>query len=455
MAMKGLTLKEIVMAINGELLYGSVKGFSGVSIDSRTIKDGELFFAIKGDRFDGHDFLDDALKKGSGAVVSSPKVSPSPDRVVIKVKDTVRALQDLANFWRKRIGSRVVAITGSNGKTTTKEMTYKVLSKGFRVQRNEGNLNNHIGLPLSILKVEPDTEVIVLELGMNAKGEIRRLCEVALPDYGVITNIGTAHIGMLGGMESIRDAKLEILNGLNTLIINGDDEFLMDGVRGFSGRVITFSIRRESDVMATDIVKTDNGSMFRLRWMGNETPINLNVHGLFNIYNALAASAVGLAFGMDINDIRDALSHYHAFPMRFEIIRRKGLTIINDSYNANPSSMKEAINELIGLKKDNRAVAILGDMYELGEFSYEWHEDIGRFLSGAGIDVFVAIGEMMSVAGEVVSKGNRDVRVYRFKDVYEAERGIMDIIEPNDTILIKGSRAMGMERLVERLGDAL
>lgn len=452
--MKGLALKEIVTAINGELLSGGVNGFTGVSIDSRTIKDGELFFALKGERFDGHDFLKEALEKGGGAVVNSIPARLTDDKVLIMVKDTVMALQDLAHFWRKRLGARVVAITGSNGKTTTKEMAYKVLSRGFRVERNEGNLNNHIGLPLSLLRVKTDTDVIVLELGMNAKGEIRRLCEIALPEYGVITNIGTAHIGMLGGKKSVRDAKLEILNNLNTLIINADDEFLMDGVRGFSGRIIRFSIKNKADVIASDIERTERGSSFRLQWMGQEAWVNLNVHGLFNIYNALAASAIGLAFGLDIDDVKDALSSYQAFPMRFETIDRNGLTIINDSYNANPSSMTEAIHELINIKKGRRAVAILGDMYELGDFSNDAHRDIGRLISEQGIDVFVAVGEMMSVAVEEALKNNR-IQIHRFKDVHDAEREIMNIIEPDDTVLIKGSRAMCMERLVEVIKDAL
>ncbi len=453
--MKGLTVEEILEATNGELLSGDGCGFSGVSIDSRTISDGELFFALKGERIDGHEFLKDALKRGGGAVVDSKPEFLPHGKVVIMVSDTLRALQDLALFWRKRLRAKVIAITGSNGKTTTKEMTYTILSRRFMVIRNEGNLNNHIGLPLSLLRVLPDAEVVVLELGMNKRGEIRRLCEIALPHYGVITNIGKAHIGMLGGLEAIRDAKLEILDGLSTLIINADDEFLMDGIRGFGARVITFSITKSSDVMALDIAKTDKGSVFKLKWTDNKTvDVNLNVHGAFNIYNALAASAVGLSLGMDIEDVKDGLEVYQAFPMRFETIKRNGLTIINDSYNANPSSMREAIRELIDIRGEKRAVVILGDMYELGDFSVDAHRDIGKLISEVEIDVFVAIGEMMSIsAEEVISKSNKEV--YRFRDVGEAEGHIRDIIKPDDIILIKGSRAMGMERLVEVLGNAL
>jgi len=453
--MKGLTLDGIVRAINGELLCGWVDGFTGVSIDSRTIKDGELFFAIRGERFDGHDFLDEALKRGGGAIVDRPPHPLPKNRVIIMVKDTVAALQALAHFRRKVLMPKVIAVTGSNGKTTTKEMAYTVLSKRFRAARNEGNLNNHIGLPLSLLRIEPDAEVVVLELGMNAKGEIRRLCEIALPEYGVITNIGMAHVGMLGGKESIRDAKLEILNGLNTLIINADDRFLLDGVRDFRGRLITFSINNVSDVMAHDIRKTEEGISFRLQWKDKESRVALNLYGGFNIYNALAASSIGFSLGMDIEEIAEALSSYQTFPMRFEVTRKNGLTLINDSYNANPSSMRDAIHEVVSLRRGRRVVVILGDMYELGDFSYDAHREIGEEIVNRGVDVFVAVGEMMSTVAEEIMKARQKVDVYRFKDVYEAERCISDLIRPDDTILIKGSRAMCMERLVKRIKDAL
>jgi UDP-N-acetylmuramoyl-tripeptide--D-alanyl-D-alanine ligase len=452
--MKALSIEEILKATCGELLCGDDRGFSGVSIDSRSISDGEIFFALRGERFDGHDFIEDALKKGSGAVVDKrPAILPE-GRVVIKVSDTLKALQELAHFYRKRLKAVVIAITGSNGKTTTKEMTYTVLSKRFRCVRNEGNLNNHIGLPLSILRVPPDSEVVVLELGMNARGEIRRLCEIAMPEHGVVTNIGTAHIGRLGGIEAIRDAKLEIINGLKTLIANADDEFLMDGVRDFGGRLITFSISNSADVMAGDIVRTEEGSTFKLRWKGKEVDVRLGLYGIFNIYNALAASAAGLCLGMDMDEIKDGLEVYHAFPMRFDVMKRDGLTIINDSYNANPTSIHEALNELVTMKGKKRAVAILGDMYELGDYAEDAHRDIGRQISNMDIDEFVAVGEMMSLAADEALK-NRSRGVHVFKDVEEAKGHIREIIMPDDIVLIKGSRLVGMERLLEVIRDAI
>jgi UDP-N-acetylmuramoyl-tripeptide--D-alanyl-D-alanine ligase len=222
-----LTTEDIVQATGGELLSDNSIYFGGVSIDSRTISDGEIFFAIRGKNYDGHDFLESALSKGGGAVIDSKQVALTKDKVIIYVRDTVKALQDLAHALRMRQDIPVIAITGSNGKTTTKEMTYSILSERYRVLKNRGNLNNHIGLPLSLSGLSPDIEVVVLELGMNAAGEVKRLCEIAAPSHGIITNIGLAHIGELGSLEAVRDAKLEILEGLSVTVLNADDSFLM------------------------------------------------------------------------------------------------------------------------------------------------------------------------------------------------------------------------------------
>ncbi|MEK7823299.1 MAG: UDP-N-acetylmuramoyl-tripeptide--D-alanyl-D-alanine ligase, partial [Nitrospirota bacterium] len=309
-----LTTEEIIEATSGKLLSGDLKSpehFRGVSIDSRTISDGEIFFTLRGQRFDGHDFLKEALLKGDGAVVDIEPQEVSEGKVIIYVEDTLRALQDLAHFLRLKQDIPVIVITGSNGKTTTKEMLYAILSKRFKVIKNEGNLNNHIGLPLSLTRIAPDDEVAVLELGMNASGEIRRLCEIAVPTHGVITNIGSAHIGNLGSLESIRSAKLEILKGLAAIVLNADDSFLMQGYESirtqgsFDARLITFSVNSNSDLRADDVVATDNGSSFKLKLRdGGSISITLNVHGLFNVYNALAASAVCLSLGMSLEEIK-------------------------------------------------------------------------------------------------------------------------------------------------------
>lgn len=454
--MANLTADTIIEATGGRLLSADSRAFDGISIDSRTIKEGDMFFALRGERFDGHNFLNDALYKADGAVIDSPPVSLPAKKTIIQVKDTLKALQDLAHYRRTRLTIPVVAITGSNGKTTTKEMTHSILSGRFRAFKNKGNLNNHIGLPLSLAEVASDVEVIVLELGMNAPGEIKRLCEIALPSHGIITNIGAAHIGRLGSRYAIRDAKLEMLNGLSTVVLNGDDDFLMEGVKDFGGEIITFSINSDSHVMARDIHPTEKGSRFTLVLRdGGKVPVSLKIHGIFNVYNALAASAVCFSLGAAAEDIKSALEAYTAFPMRFEVIEKGGITIINDSYNANPVSVEEALKELSALNK-GRTAAVLGDMFELGEFSEDEHRRIGGILHNLGIDVFVAVGEMMSIAAEeaIMQRDGKPI-VYTFKNAEEAAKNMKDIIKRGDTVLIKGSRSMGMESIAKEITNAL
>jgi UDP-N-acetylmuramoyl-tripeptide--D-alanyl-D-alanine ligase len=325
-----------------------------------------------------------------------------------------------------------------------------------------GNFNNHIGLPLTLLNLESDDEMIVLEMGMNSSGEIRRLCEIAVPSHGVITNIGTAHMGRLGSREAIRDAKLEILEGLNVAVVNADDDYLMKGInnaQNFQGRVVTFGIENEANVMARNVCPSGNGSDFDLEIKEEgSVPVRLGIHGHFNIYNALAAAAASSSLGMSIAEIRKSLETFTGFPMRFEMIRKGGITVINDSYNANPSSMKESLRGLILVGAMGRLVAVLGDMSELDEFSEEEHRSIGRVVSELGVDVFVAIGEKMGLAAKEsmrVESENQVQEVYSFTDVDSAEKQIMEILKEGDTVLVKGSRAMLMERIVGDIVDAV
>jgi len=412
-----LTVEKIIKAIGGELLTQDSRTFPGVSIDTRTINDGDLFFAIRGDRFDGHDFIEDALAKGGGAVVDTkPWILPQ-GKVLIYVGDTLRSLQDLAHFLREERDIPVVAVTGSNGKTTTKEMIYSILSRKYKTLKNDGNLNNHIGLPLSLTKLAPDDEIIVLEMGMNASGEIRRLCEIAKPSHGVITNIGAAHLGMLGSYEAVRAAKLEIIDGLCVVAVNADDRFLMQGLNelsSFNGQIITFALKKtnhdgsshNADVSAGNLTPTAEGTDFVLEFTDKGTVrISLRVHGLFNIYNALAASAISYSLGMEMKDIKAGLEDYSAFPMRFEITVKNDITIINDSYNANLSSTKESLLELVRLGSGSRKVAVLGDMLELGPYERGGHEMVG-LRAGQIVDVLLTLGERAHIIADAARRGN-------------------------------------------------
>lgn len=457
--MTEITTEEILKATGGELLKENGGAFPGVSIDSRTIGDGEVYFALRGPRYDGHDFLDDALNRGSGAVVDRMGCSIREGKVLIYVSDTLRALQDLAHFLRKQSPIPVIAITGSNGKTTTKEMTCAILSERFPVLKNRGNLNNLIGLPLSITRLSREDRAAVLELGMNKAGEIKRLCEIAVPSHGVITNIGYAHVGELGSLDALRDAKLEILEGLTVAVLNADDEFLMDGYRAYAeiqgarSRLVTYGLSSGADVRAENIQHTDNGSSFTLvTGSGEEVIISLAVYGLFNVYNALAASAVSLTLGITAEEVKTALERYRSFSMRYEVIRIRDITVINDAYNANPSSVTESLKAMALVRRSGRQIVLLGDMYELGRYSEEAHRSVGREVSRSGIDVFVAVGGMMRFAADECrrsagKKGGTDV--HECGSAVEAIRIISRIIGPGDAVLVKGSRAMNMEKIVE------
>jgi UDP-N-acetylmuramoyl-tripeptide--D-alanyl-D-alanine ligase len=383
------------------------------------------------------------------------------DRIIVLVDDTLRALQDVAHFVRKGRDIPLVAVTGSNGKTTTKEMVHAVLSKKFRTLKNAGNLNNHIGLPLSLAGLELHDECAVLEMGMNAAGEIRRLCDIAQPSHGIITNIGTAHIGRLGSREALREAKLELLKDLATAIVNADDEYLMEGLgtTPFHGDIITFGIKSNADVRAEDITRTDRGSDFILSIRKQETvKISLNVFGLFNVCNALAAAAAGIALGVSKEQIKEALQEFRAVSMRFEVTREKGITLINDAYNANPASMEEALRELVRLGGTGRTVAVLGEMRELAEHSESAHRAVGEMIAASGVDVFIAVGERMAAAAEEAThsggKKGRPV-IHTFKNAEKAAEGICSICRAGDTVLLKGSRAVAMEKVAGRLRDAV
>ncbi|MFZ3122559.1 MAG: UDP-N-acetylmuramoyl-tripeptide--D-alanyl-D-alanine ligase [Thermodesulfovibrionales bacterium] len=444
-----LTVEDVINATGGRIVYknGNSHPFTGVSIDSRTIGDGEIFVALRGVRFDGHDFIYKALERGSGALVNFPPAEHLKGKAIIYVKNTLSALQDIARYVRMRSNIPVIGITGTNGKTTTKELIASILSIKYRVHKNTGNLNNQIGLPLSLIKLRPDDEVIVLEMGASSPGDIRELCRIAAPDYGVVTNIGPGHLEGFGSLETVRDTKLELLDTVKKVVVSADDAFLMQGVSGYQGEVITFGIENNADVFAKDIRMKDRGSDFLLCF-GEENcvEINLNLPGAFNIYNALAASAVGQVFNIDLRDIKTGIESFKGVPMRLEIKELFGATVISDVYNANPSSMEEAIKELVRLKK-GRAIAVLGDMLELGAYAEEAHRKVGEWMSALPIDVFIGVGPLMAIThSEFVKTGRQSFSVSTSE---EAGRILTGLCREGDTIIVKGSRGMGMEKVLE------
>lgn len=440
-----LRVEDIIKATGGKIICSDSNTFTGISIDSRTIKEGELFIALRGRRFDGHNFLNEALKRGNGAIVNFQPAGTIKGKTIIYVNDTLKALHEIARYMRLKRDIPVIGITGSNGKTTTKELIASILSTGYTVLKNTGNLNNHIGLPLSLTRINDADEIVVLEMGASAPGEIKELCEISIPNYGVLTNISQAHLEGFKDIETIRRTKLEILDYINAAIVNADDPFMMEGIRksGFKGQVIKYGIKNSAEIRATDIRLREKGSIFNLHDGENKSiEVCPKISGMFNIYNLLAAASVGYLFNIDLLDVKNAVDSFTGVPMRLEFKQLNGINFISDVYNANPASMDEAIKELVRIKR-GRKIAVLGDMLELGSYEEEAHRRLGRLMSGLPIDIFIAVGPLMAFAASEFSGS-----VYKLPSAGEAGKLLRDICKKGDTVLIKGSRGMNMDKVL-------
>ena len=452
----------------GTLLRGDERrDVCGVSTDSRTVQAGNVFVALRGERFDGHGFLDDAARRGAACVLVSdtarlgetPAAAEGCDTSVICVADTEKALQDLATAHRRTFQGSVVAVTGSNGKTTVKEMTASVLQSWFSTHKTSGNLNNHIGVPLAVLGLDPLKRVMVLELGMNHLGEISRLCEIARPNVGVITNIGLAHLGGLGSVEAIQQAKGELtasLEATGVAIVNADDDRALALGRQSAARLVTFGQSQEADVRGW---VRENLGIHGTRCcvaLGDAThDVRLRVPGTHQIMNALAAAAVGMTLDIPEERILWGLQRYRGVHGRLAMRRgRKDVWLIDDTYNANPQSMQVALRFLAGVPGTGRRIAVLGDMLELGAEGPALHREIGTAVSGANIHTLIALGsEAEYIADGAQQAGMDRHRIHHTLSQQEVLELLNDIARPCDVILFKGSRGMAMERLVDALVD--
>ena len=460
-----ININEVVSAAKGRLVRGDKDiSVSAVSIDTRTIKEGELFVAIKGDRFDGHDFVLQAFEMGAcGAVIDRSQSDKIEKRIkddtkaLIAVDDTITALQEMAAFHRQKYYIRVVGVTGTNGKTTTKEMIAKILGQRLWVLKNEGNLNNHIGVPLTLLRLNKRHQAAVIEMGMSGLGEIRRLCEIAAPNIGVVTNIGAAHLEGLGSIENVIKAKGEIIESLSesdTAVINADDKNSVSLKNKAKGKVITFGIDNDADIRAVDIRhQSPAGTAFAIIKGKDKIDISLSLSGRHNIYNALAAAAASLMLNFDLEDVKAGLEGFEPFKMRSEIMAlNSGVRIINDSYNANPASMEAAIRLLSDFKNNGRTFAVLGGMFELGDYAREAHLNIGRAAVDSGVDYLIVVGELARfIVSGASSAGMKQDNIFVCMDHQEAVDILNRLTDSGDTILIKGSRKMAMERIAEGL----
>jgi len=434
----------------------------GISIDSRKIEYQNLFIAIKGEMFDGHDFIKEALDKGAFCVILdinkfSEKekffFSSAKGKRAVLVEDTRTALQKIAKWHRDKFKLKVVGVTGTNGKTTTKEMIAEVLSKKYRVLRSEKSFNNQIGVPLTLLKLTSETQVLVLELGMSQPGEIGILTNMVQPDFGLITNIGPAHLEFMGSLEKIAEAKFELLKNMKekgAIILNADDPWLFDKALKEKREVYTFGLEKKADFIADKISQNRNGFFSFL--VNRSFPINLKLLGKHNVYNALAAFSVGSILGVEKKEIKEALENYSPFELRMELSKINGIKILNDSYNANPSSMERALETLKGMKTDGRKIAVLGDMLELGEKSFEFHKKVGEKVKEYGLDYLFTFGDLsLGYAEGATWKGFKRENIFSFQDKKALLENILKFLRTGDLILFKGSRKMRLEEIVEGL----
>ena len=456
-----LTAADVATAAGGRLVSGAPSTPVGrVSIDSRTAAAGDFFFAIRGERFDGHAFVTDAVAKGAAGVVveDAGAASDANAAVVIEVADTTKGLQDLARFVRRASGARVVAITGSAGKTTTKEICAEMLSAKYQVFRNKGNLNNHIGLPLSLLELRAGPELAVVELGMNHAGEIRTLVGIAEPTVRVWTNVGDAHIGFFESADAIADAKGELLEQANAddvLVANADDPRVMDRARRFAGRLVTFGIGASADVQARGVeMRGLEGTRATVQTPAGEFALETPLLGLGNLANVLAATAVAVTLGVPLTAIAERAATLRAAHHRGELLRLPGgITLIDDSYNSSPTALKRSLETVGAATGSARKLAILGEMRELGEHATRLHEECGRAAAAAGLQFLIAVGgdPARDLAGAAVGAGMAADSVVHVPSKKEAAEVALQRVRAGDLVLVKGSRSIGLDTVVERL----
>jgi UDP-N-acetylmuramoyl-tripeptide--D-alanyl-D-alanine ligase len=424
----------------------------GYSIDSRTIGAGEVFFAVKGDRFDGHDFVASSLEKGAAAaVVRQDQLGRYPStKNLLVVDDTLIALQTLATAVRKLWGKTLVGITGSAGKTTTKESIAHVLASRFQVLKSEGNFNNHFGLPLMLLKLEPEHDVAVIEMGMSHAGEIRALAKIAQPEVGVVTNVAPVHLEFFDSLAGIARAKYELIESIpssGTAVLNADDEYVSQFGRGFKGKVILYGTRRGSDVCAENIQGLGaQGSEFDVAVSGSRERVRLPLVGEHNVMNALAAIAVALTLGLNLPEAVEALATIIPADKRGQVLQLGNITVVNDCYNSNPKALQAMVDALAEMKATRRIV-VAGEMLELGSAAEEMHREAGRHIAAKKIDLLVGVRGLAEAM--VKSAQQSGMRAQFLGSAEEAGQWLANETRDGDVVLLKGSRGVKLEKALE------
>ncbi len=421
---------------------------SGWSVDTRTLAEGDLFFALRGPNHDGHDFVAQAFEKGAvAAVVDRDVEAPGP---LLTVSDTLSSLQSLAAWVRRRWAGTVAAVTGSAGKTTTKDVIAHLLATKLRTGKTVGNYNNHVGLPLSLLRLPDDAEVAVLEIGMNHAGEIKALAAIARPEIGVVTNVGYAHIENFDSIDGVAAAKRELIEALpadGTAVLNADDERVIRFAEAHSGPVVTFGFSERAVIRAVSFESLDEGARFEVAGEGEFRTALFGRHGVSNV---LAGFAVASVFGIRPRELRDAVAALEPAPMRGRRFEHCGITIIDDCYNANPDAVRAMLETLRDMPA-RRRIAVLGEMLELGRWTEALHQEIGRVVAACRVDVLVGIrGAARQLADAAVNAGLAAGAAYFFSDPEQAGDALVELARPGDVILFKGSRAVHVERALQR-----
>lgn len=441
--MEILTLSEIAQACSGES-FGDAE-VNAVCIDTRKITKGCLFICIKGERFDAHEFADEALEKGAAAVIIDEEITPGG--AYVKVENTAKALLALGGYYRSKFNIPVVALTGSVGKTTTKEFTHLVVNAKYNAIKTQGNLNNEIGLPQMLFQIDNSIEAAVIEMGMNHFGEISRLVSATRPTIGLITNIGVSHIENLGSRDGILKAKLEITEGLAEgapLILNGDDDKLST-VTDDKHKIYFYGINN-GDFKADNIVEGDGFTSFVINYFGKSQAVTVPAIGIHNVYNAAAAFAVGYFLDVEPQAAADALSAYTPAGMRQRVVRVGKITSIEDCYNASPDSMSAALRTLRDIK-GNKKIAVLADMLELGAYAEKAHTAVGKMAAENNIDYLLAYGSNAKYYVSAAKK-NGCKNAYLFDNKDALSEKLLEIAKDNDAVLFKGSRGMKLEDII-------
>lgn len=452
--MKKLTMSQIETGTGGKLISGDENEFvNKICTDSRKAEYGDLFFALIGDNHDAHKYLPQASEAGCTCAVVSDSETVPEGMTAVLVDDTTKALQNLASWYLKQLDIKKIAVTGSTGKTSTRDLTWYVCSEKYKAQKNVGNLNNHLGVPMTILSFDEDTEVGILEMGMDKFGEIELLADIVRPDIGLITNIGMSHIENLGSRDGIFRAKMELttyFNESNVLIAARDDEYLNEERIDGSYELVTAGSDGRSDYIISHIDDFGaEGIQFTLEHNGKMQRFRLPVPGRHNAFNGALAVAAGAQLGITMEEAAKGLAKAQLTDKRLTIRGKNGIKVIDDTYNASPDSMKAAIDVLMKTR-GIRSVAILGDMFELGETSKLQHELVGRYAARQNVELLIAIGEdSAEMAKGAKEEGISDVMYFKDKDSFFAEMD--NIIGKGDVILIKGSRGMAMDKIVNKI----